>query len=260
MDYSVGELARRSGLTVRALHHYEELGLLRPSGRSEAGYRQYNEADVRRLHRLLALRQTGLALKDIGPLLDGEDPPLREVLAQQIGQIEAQMVRQRALLDALQHVARRADMSEAAEPPPFAAAGKTLIDHLLFAMSMMRMHDKYLSDADRQSLATLKSEMGEQRLSDAEAEWPRLIAQARQAMQDGVPAQSPEVQAIARRWVELTEAFVGKNEALRAKVSTMYAKEGELQRYTGVTPELIAYLREAMAAVRAQKPGTAPAA
>ncbi|TNY04356.1 MerR family transcriptional regulator, partial [Escherichia coli] len=73
-DYTVGELAKRAGLTVRTLHHYEELGLLNPSGRSDAGYRRYSEADVLRLHRVLALRDAGVPLKDIVPLLDGETP------------------------------------------------------------------------------------------------------------------------------------------------------------------------------------------
>ncbi|RTL23692.1 MAG: MerR family transcriptional regulator [Burkholderiales bacterium] len=75
MDYTVGELAKRAGLTVRTLHHYEELGLLTPSGRSDAGYRRYREADVLRLHRVLALRDACVPLKDIVPLLDGEAPP-----------------------------------------------------------------------------------------------------------------------------------------------------------------------------------------
>ena len=60
MDYTVGELAARAGLTVRTLHHYEQLGLLRPASRSDAGYRRYGEADVLRLHRVLALRDAGL--------------------------------------------------------------------------------------------------------------------------------------------------------------------------------------------------------
>ncbi len=78
MDYTVGELAKKAGLTVRTLHHYEQLGLLVPSGRSEAGYRLYSAADVRRLHRVVAYRQSGLALKDIAALLQTDSPPLRE--------------------------------------------------------------------------------------------------------------------------------------------------------------------------------------
>ncbi|QJW83354.1 MerR family transcriptional regulator [Ramlibacter terrae] len=56
MHLKVGELARSTGLTVRTLHHYDEIGLLKPSGRSESGYRLYAEADVARLHAIRALR------------------------------------------------------------------------------------------------------------------------------------------------------------------------------------------------------------
>lgn len=49
MALKIGELARRTGLTVRALHHYDAIGLLTPSARSDAGYRLYNDADVARL-------------------------------------------------------------------------------------------------------------------------------------------------------------------------------------------------------------------
>ena len=52
----VGELARRTGLTVRTLHHYDAIGLLRPSERSESGYRLYGDADMRRLYRIIAMR------------------------------------------------------------------------------------------------------------------------------------------------------------------------------------------------------------
>ncbi|OYV00420.1 MAG: MerR family transcriptional regulator, partial [Burkholderiales bacterium PBB5] len=71
MQLKVGELAQRSGLTVRALHHYEQIGLLTPSARSSAGYRLYGRDDVARLHAIQALRGLGLALKDIGPMLSG---------------------------------------------------------------------------------------------------------------------------------------------------------------------------------------------
>ena len=62
MLIQVGELAKRAGLTVRTLHHYEQTGLLTPSARSEAGYRLYNLSAVQRLHMIKALAQTGLTL------------------------------------------------------------------------------------------------------------------------------------------------------------------------------------------------------
>ena len=67
MLLKVGDLARRTGLTVRTLHHYDEVGLLKPSGRSDAGYRLYSQADVQRLHGIQTMRQMGIKLK-LNPL------------------------------------------------------------------------------------------------------------------------------------------------------------------------------------------------
>src|SRR5207253_9064656 len=68
----VGELAKHSGLTVRTLHHYDHIGLLSPSARSDAGYRLYSQDDVARLHAIQALRHLGLSLPDIARMLTGE--------------------------------------------------------------------------------------------------------------------------------------------------------------------------------------------
>src|SRR5918999_2819420 len=86
----VGELARVAGVTVRALHHYDSLGLLVPSERTQAGHRLYSAADVRRLYRLLALRGVGLPLDEIGPLLDGEDG-LADTVRRHLGRVEQQL-------------------------------------------------------------------------------------------------------------------------------------------------------------------------
>lgn len=64
MLLKVGELARRSGMTVRTLHYYDSIGLLIPSARSDAGYRLYNRADITRLHHIQALRRMGVTLAD----------------------------------------------------------------------------------------------------------------------------------------------------------------------------------------------------
>ena len=66
MMLKVGELARRTGLTVRTLHHYDSIGLLSPSARSDSGYRLYQRDDIARLHQIQALRRFGMSLADIG--------------------------------------------------------------------------------------------------------------------------------------------------------------------------------------------------
>nr|HEX4317866.1 MerR family transcriptional regulator [Kofleriaceae bacterium] len=68
--FTVGELARLTGVTVRALHHYDEIGLVRPSARSDAGYRLYDDGDVLRLQQVLLFRELGMPLEAIASAID----------------------------------------------------------------------------------------------------------------------------------------------------------------------------------------------
>lgn len=239
MDYTVGELARRAGLTVRTLHHYEALGLLRPSGRSEAGYRRYGEADVLRLHRVLALRDAGLSLKDIVPLLDGEAPqPLAQVLQAQIEQIEAQLLAQETLLQTLRNAARRLAQH---------GDGGDALQVLLDAMQIRRVHERWFSPTQMRALRQRWETLPAAERDAVEAEWPRLVAQARAAMDAGLDPAAPEVQALVRRWLALQRQFVNMAPGMEDTMRRMYAEEPELTRQSGITPELIAYLRRSKA-------------
>ena len=73
MEYTVGRVAELAGVTVRTRHHYDEVGLLVPHGRTEAGYRQYDDADLQRLQQILYYRELGFALDRIAALLDDPD-------------------------------------------------------------------------------------------------------------------------------------------------------------------------------------------
>ncbi|MEV6435239.1 MerR family transcriptional regulator [Streptomyces anulatus] len=66
----IGEVARRSGVSARMLRHYESLGLVRPSGRTGSGYREYSGEDIQRIFHVESLRATGLSLREIGRALD----------------------------------------------------------------------------------------------------------------------------------------------------------------------------------------------
>jgi DNA-binding transcriptional MerR regulator/uncharacterized glyoxalase superfamily protein PhnB len=84
----VGELASATGLTVRTLHYYDEIGLLAASGRSEAGHRLYADADVERLYRICLLRRLGLPLGEIGRALDVPAWSLRSAMTTQLADLD----------------------------------------------------------------------------------------------------------------------------------------------------------------------------
>ena len=89
--WRIGELAKATGISVRSLHHYDAIGLLQPTRRSGAGHRLYSEADVRRLHRVVALRGFGLTLAEVGQVLDGELGDPRELVRRQLEQVDEQL-------------------------------------------------------------------------------------------------------------------------------------------------------------------------
>ena len=95
MSYTVGQLAALAHVTVRALHHYDEIGLLTPTGRTDAGYRRYSERDVERLQQVLFYRELGFPLDRIAALLDGETDPAahlrtqRRLLTERIARLQA---------------------------------------------------------------------------------------------------------------------------------------------------------------------------
>ena len=89
--YTIGELASSTGLTVRTLHHYDRIGLLVATERTQSGYRLYGPKEVQRLYRILALRQLGLALNEIRTALDGDSADLQHLIARQLDEVQRQL-------------------------------------------------------------------------------------------------------------------------------------------------------------------------
>lgn len=98
---TVSELAELAGVTVRTLHHYDQIGLLTPSGRSEAGYRLYDRDDLRRLQQILFWRALGFTLAEIQPILDDPDYDRVEVLSSQRALLMEQQQDIRAMIKAV---------------------------------------------------------------------------------------------------------------------------------------------------------------
>src|SRR5687768_1651279 len=113
----VGALSSATGMSVRTLHYYDEIGLLHPSHRSDGGHRLYDATDIARLQRVLSLRALGFTLEEIRECLDNnEDFSPRRVLDMHIEKLSDQIELHRQLRDRLLHVASRIDHAENVSP------------------------------------------------------------------------------------------------------------------------------------------------
>src|SRR5437763_128903 len=113
MGFKVGELARSSGLTVRTLRYYDQIGLLRPSQRSTGGHRHYADADVGRLYRICLLRRLGLRLDEIGRALDDPDWNLDHAMRAHLALLEDRLARTARLRQRLAGMVTRTTPSTA---------------------------------------------------------------------------------------------------------------------------------------------------
>ena len=103
---TVSEVSEVAGVTVRTLHHYDEIGLLKPSERTAAGYRQYDDRDLERLQEILFYRELGFDLRTIVGLVDTPAHSRAQVLAQQRQLIGRQIGRLQAMATAIDEATR----------------------------------------------------------------------------------------------------------------------------------------------------------
>jgi DNA-binding transcriptional MerR regulator len=236
----VGELARATGLTVRALHHYDALGLVVPSGRTPAGHRDYGDADVRRLYDVVALRRLGFPLHEIKALLDGETYDPRETVRRQLAETDRRLGAERALRTQL---ARLLDALDRGDQPT--------TDDLLRAVEATTMTESYYTPEQLAALEERRLALGDEGMAQAERDWAEVMAGFQAAREAGTDPADPGVQVYAARARELLAAFTGGDPAMYASLQRMYETEGPEKASRGmVDAETGEYMRRAMDAGR----------
>jgi len=197
--YQVHEFAELAGVTIKALHHYDRLGLLKP-GRTDAGYRRYAERDLERLEQIIALKFLGVPLKQIKVVLDRAALELPEALRLQRQALEEKQV----LLARAVRAIRAAE--EALEPgkPANPAILKRIIE-VIDMQNDIEVMKRYYSTEEAWEKRRRYYEEGPSR------EWQELYRDVRAALGED-PARE-KAQALADRWLKLTvRAYSGDPE------------------------------------------------
>jgi MerR family transcriptional regulator, thiopeptide resistance regulator len=231
MLLKIGELARRTGLTVRTLHHYDDIGLLSPSGRSASGYRLYDIHDIERLHRIQALRQLDIPLAEIATLLQGDTTDLQTVIDRQISALEHQARRALQLRDRLAQLRNRIHSKDEAD-----------VDEWLDTLTMMAVYEKYFTPAELEKLR--------QHGGTHAPELDRLVVRVRSLMERGEPPESEESQSLARQWLLESLNFMAGDSRLIHKLDAMHRQEDHASLRTGADAAMLDYMARVTAEFR----------
>src|SRR6478752_7825115 len=189
--YRVSDFAGKAGVTVRTLHHYDRLGLLKPSGRTEAGYRLYGERDFARLQEIVTLKFIGLPLRQIKDLLDGSDLDLSSTLRLQRRLLQEKRLQLEAAIQAIEEAERSLKSSRA----PDLVALKKIIE-VMERQNAMEWTKKYYSEEAQAKIAERARSWTPELQAKVEQDWKTLIADVEAAIAAKLDPASAKARAL----------------------------------------------------------------
>jgi DNA-binding transcriptional MerR regulator len=220
--WKVGDLARRTGISVRTLHYYDQIGLLPPSHHTESGHRLYTADDVARLQQILSLRQFGLPLEEIRDCLSRAGFDARRVIGMHLARLREQIDLQERLCRRLEAIEERLGSMETVS-----------VEDFLQTIEGIVMIEKCYTPEQMKQFEEVGKQVGPDEIRAVKEAWTVLLAEVR-ANRDLDPA-SPEAQALGRRWEELTErtmrGYQGFPE-LKQAIADNY-KQGQFEGHDG---------------------------
>ena len=217
--YRVQEFAALAGVTVRALHHYDRLGLLTPLRNGRTGYRVYRDCDFARLEQIVVLKFLGIPLREMPPLLKAAKATrLRDVLQKQ----RRVLWHKRSRLDAAIAAIERAERSLDGTNEP---------DWKLFTMVVkeIEMHNdndwtkKYYSETAKMRIEARRALWTPELQERATRDWTQLIADVSAAAARGEDPSGDAGQRLAARWRELLAGFTGGDPEIQQGLDRMWA-------------------------------------
>ena len=218
--YRVSEFAAKTGVTVRTLHHYDRLGLLKPSGRTEAGHRLYGARDFARLQQIVTLKFIGLPLKQIKELLNRGDLDLKSTLRLQ----RRLLLEKRQQLEAAIQAIEEAERSFQSGSTPDVAALKKIIE-VMDRQNSMEWTKKYYSEEAQAKIAERGRAFTPEMQAKVEQDWKGLISDVEAAIAGKVDPGSAKAKALAVRWQELLRGFTGGDPQIQQGLKKLYADQ-----------------------------------
>jgi len=240
--YQAREFADLAGVTVRTLHHYDRVGLLKPGRRTAAGYRLYQDRDFERLEQVVALKYLGMSLQQIRSLLSGGTIGLRDALRMQ----------RRLLTEKRQMLDRAIQAIKEAERAPEPAALRKIIEVIEMETSNDWM-SKYHTEESKAKVEARKHLWSPELQERVSRQWNELFADVEAAL--GEDPSSPKAQALAARWKELVEGFTGGDPDITASVGRMWQDRANWPadmntKAPQIKPGVWAFISKAMAAAK----------
>lgn len=221
-----GEVAQRTGISIRTLHYYEEVGLLASVQRTPSGHRRYRRDDIVRLQQIRSLQQLGLSLADIRDTLAGAEP--LDILQHHLEKSRKRLVELQELCERLENLCRIVADEEQATT-----------GELLHTLAVMSLTERYFGP---QKAGALRA-----RHREIEASvWSSMVEDLLDEIRRGTSPTAPRARALARRWRGSMKLLMGDDVAADENLLAMFRAEPQTAHDHGLDEEAVVWLHEAM--------------
>lgn len=245
--YSVGEVAALAHVSVRTLHHYDEIGLLRPSGRSPAGHRRYGAADLQRLREILFYRELDFGLDDIARILADAAAAADTHLRTQHRMLRERIDRSQQLLRAIEKEMEARQMGTSLTP-----------EEQFEIFGTDKVGGEWADEArERWGNTDAYQESQRRTVTYTKDDWSRIKQESdaglqafRDALQGGLPADGPAARELAEQHRQfITRWFYECDYDVHRGLAEMYVSDERFtQTYETVVPGLARYVHDAIIA------------
>lgn len=238
---TVGRAAALVGVSVKTLHHWDAVGLIRPSGRTPAGYRVYSGDDIARIHQVLVYRELGFPLAEIRRILDEPGTDARERLRRQRSELVARIERLTEMVAAVDHMLEAAKLGMRLTPEEQIA----IFGDDWEPSRVDEAEARWGETAQWAQYAERAAAMTPEDWRDVTAATHALHADLAAALQAGVVAGSEAGKALAERHRTLLSTYFDCTHAMHVCLGRMYESDpGFRAYYDAIAPGLAAWLRE----------------
>ncbi|MBK1812116.1 MerR family transcriptional regulator [Clostridium sp. YIM B02505] len=235
-NWKVGELSKLTGLTIRTLHHYDEIGLLSPSFRNDAGHRLYSEGDIIKLQQIMSLKQLDFSLDEIKQFLENPKYNPIDVIEMQLKRLEEEI----RLKDQL-----RSELSELLDV--FKSWQRPSLVQFINSIELIRNQKKYFTKEQQLKLKKQYDILNQNNGSETFESWSNIISSFQAEMDNGTPVDDVKVIKLAKQWQEGINFFTGGDSEIIHSAELYYMDNPQAAKGNGMSSELYEYIKKALA-------------
>jgi DNA-binding transcriptional MerR regulator len=228
-------LAKQTGLTVRTLHHYDQIGLFSSSEVTESGHRIYTEEDIEKLQQILSLKQLGFSLEEIKETIENPQFNPMEVIKIQLETVKKQMEVQEQLYKRLEGVYQLLTTQQ-----------EVLAEQFIKLIEVINMSEQYFTKEQLEKLKNQTDKFSLEEKRKIENGWIDLIAAIRLELEKNSPPEAPAVVQLAKRWQELINTFTSGDAEIVKAAERYHAENPNNPIQFGVDEKLYKYISKAM--------------